>query len=111
MLGGWAAAFSANDWATGLLMDLVLVTAMMIALAIKDRTRLGGRWGAAILASRGLSVSMSLTLYLILYTILIGAYISAVFYLALKAGSPEAKRAAPAAHGPALIPGVRLENA
>ncbi|MEO1419905.1 MAG: cytochrome ubiquinol oxidase subunit I, partial [Pseudomonadota bacterium] len=59
----------------------------------------------------GGAVAVTLTLYLILYTILIGAYISAVFYLALKAGSPEAKRAEPAAHGPALIPGVRLENA
>ncbi|MEM6818969.1 MAG: cytochrome ubiquinol oxidase subunit I [Pseudomonadota bacterium] len=59
----------------------------------------------------GGAVALTLTLYLILYTILIGAYISAVFYLALKAGSPEAKSAAPAAHGPALIPGVRLENA
>lgn len=65
MLGGWAAAFTANDWATGLLFDLVLVTFMMITLAWEGRKRLGGRWAVAIVASLSLSVSISLALYLI----------------------------------------------
>ena len=65
MLGGWAAAFGANDWATGLLMDLVLVTGMMIALALEGRKRFGRGWTAAIIASLSLSVSASLALYLI----------------------------------------------
>ena len=53
VLGGWVASFTANDWATGLLMDLVLVTGMVIVLVLKDRRQLG------------LSVSMALTLYLV----------------------------------------------
>lgn len=65
MLGGWAAAFSANDWATGLLMDLVLVTFMVIALALDSRKRIGGWWTAAIIGSLSLSVSVALALYLI----------------------------------------------
>ena len=65
MLGGWAAAFSANDWASGLLWDLVSVTAMMIALAVEGRKRIGNAWAAAVVASLSLSVSASLAIYLV----------------------------------------------
>lgn len=65
MLGGWAAAFGANDWASGLLWDLVAVTAMMIALAIEGRRRFGWAWAAAVVASLSLSVSVSLAIYLV----------------------------------------------
>ena len=63
--GGWAEAFTSSDFATGLILDLVLVTAMMVALAILERRRLGPRWTAAVIASLGLSVSMSLAFYLV----------------------------------------------
>lgn len=63
--GGWVVAFSANDFATGLLSDLVVVTLMMIALAIWDRKRLGPKWTIAVIASLGLSVSISLAIYLV----------------------------------------------
>ncbi|MBV1859622.1 MAG: DUF2834 domain-containing protein [Nannocystaceae bacterium] len=63
--GGWAEAFAASDFATGLLSDLVVVTIMMLAVAIWERRRLGPRWTAAILACLCLSVSMSLAVYLI----------------------------------------------
>ncbi len=62
--GGWAEAFTSSDFATGLIVDLVLVTLMMVALAVLDRKRLGPRWTAAVLASLSLSVSMSLAIYL-----------------------------------------------
>lgn len=62
--GGWAEAFTSSDFATGLLIDLVLVTLMMVALAVFDRRRLGTRWTVAVLASVSLSVSMSLAIYL-----------------------------------------------
>ncbi len=65
MLGGWAAAFTANDWASGLLWDLVVVTAMMIALAVEGRKRIGSAWAVAVVASLSLSVSASLAIYLV----------------------------------------------
>ena len=65
MLGGWAAAFTANDWASGLLWDLVSVTAMMIALAAEGRRRIGNAWAVAVVASLSLSVSASLAIYLV----------------------------------------------
>ncbi|HBP18547.1 MAG TPA: hypothetical protein DEA08_12280 [Planctomycetes bacterium] len=63
--GGWYEAFTSSDFATGLLMDLVLTTAMLVALAIFERERLGPRWTAAVILSLALSVSISLTLYLV----------------------------------------------
>ena len=59
----------------------------------------------------GGAVALTLTLYLLLYAVLIAAYISAVFYLARKAGTPEAKQAEPTAHGPAVLPGVQPDHA
>lgn len=61
----WAESFSTHDFATGLLYDLVAVTAMMVFLAVRDRARLGAWWTAAVLLSLGLSVSMSLAIYLV----------------------------------------------
>ena len=61
----WAEAFTASDFATGLLLDLVVVTVMMVAVALWDRRRLGPRWTFAIIASLALSVSVSLALYLV----------------------------------------------
>lgn len=63
--GGWREAFTASDFATGLLSDLVVVTVMMVALAIWDRKRLGPKWTIAVVASLGLSVSISLAIYLV----------------------------------------------
>ncbi|MEZ6184404.1 MAG: DUF2834 domain-containing protein [Planctomycetota bacterium] len=64
-LGGWREAFTASDFATGLIVDLSVTAVMLIVLAVWERKRLGGRWTAAILASLALSVSMALTLYLL----------------------------------------------
>ena len=63
--GGWVEAFTASDFATGLLSDLVTVTIMMVAVALWDRRRLGPKWTLAVLAALALSVSMSLTIYLV----------------------------------------------
>ena len=63
--GGWTEAFTTSDFGTGLLLDLVAMTVMMIVLAIGDRRRLGGRWAALVIASLSLSVSMSLAVYLL----------------------------------------------
>jgi multisubunit Na+/H+ antiporter MnhE subunit len=63
--GGWAEAFTSSDFATGLLMDLVVVTVMVIVVALKDRRRLGPRWSVAIILSLALSVSMALAIYLV----------------------------------------------
>jgi len=62
--GGWVDAFTASDFATGLLLDLVTVTVMMVAVAVWDRRRLGPRGTAAVIACLSLSVSMSLAVYL-----------------------------------------------
>ena len=64
---GWAEAFTSSDFGTGLLMDLVVVTVMVIFLAIKERARLGAGWVAAIIGSLALSVSVALTLYLLAF--------------------------------------------
>jgi len=64
---GWAEAFTASDFGTGLLLDLVVVTGMVIFLAVRDRARLGPRWVAAIICSLALSVSVALALYLLAY--------------------------------------------
>lgn len=63
--GGWAEAFTSSDFSTGLHLDLVLCTLMMLALAAYDRRRLGRAWTAAVVASLALSVSMSLAVYLV----------------------------------------------
>jgi hypothetical protein len=62
--GGWVAAFTGASFGTGLLMDLCAVTAMMIVLAVFDRGRIGPKWSIAVVASLGLSVSISLAIYL-----------------------------------------------
>lgn len=64
-LGGWAQAFTSSDFATGLLLDLVVVTVMMVVVAIWDRRRLGALRATAVVASLGLSVSVSLAIYLV----------------------------------------------
>ena len=61
--GGWVDAFTSSDFSTGLHLDLVFCSVMMIALAIYDRRRLGGRWAAGVVAALCLSVSMSLAIY------------------------------------------------
>ncbi|MGH1346334.1 MAG: DUF2834 domain-containing protein [Nannocystales bacterium] len=63
--GGWVEAFTASDFATGLLFDLVAVTVMMVVVAVWERRRIGGRWSAAVVGALTLSVSMSLTIYLV----------------------------------------------
>lgn len=65
---GWAEAFTASHFATGLLADLVVTSAMMVVVAIWERPRLGTRWTVAILASLSLSVSMALAIYLVANT-------------------------------------------
>jgi len=63
--GGWTQAFTSSDFGTGLLLDLVATTAMMVALAIGDRRRLGTRGALLVIACLELSVSMSLAVYLL----------------------------------------------
>lgn len=64
-LGGWAEAFTSSHFATGLLLDLVAVTAMLVVVALSDRKRLGPRWTAAVIAALALSASASLAVYLV----------------------------------------------
>jgi hypothetical protein len=63
--GGWAGAFTAHGFATGLLSDLVVVTFMVIGVALWERRRIGSAWAVAMVASLGLSVSVSLAIYLV----------------------------------------------
>lgn len=63
--GGWVEAFTASGFGTGLLSDLVAVTLMCMAVAWWERRRIGGRWALAMVASLGLSVSVSLAIYLL----------------------------------------------
>ncbi|MEJ2273720.1 MAG: cytochrome ubiquinol oxidase subunit I [Woeseiaceae bacterium] len=56
------------------------------------------------------NVGLTLVLYLTLYIVLIGAYISVVFYLARRAGDKETKTSAPTALGPAVLPRRDLET-
>ncbi len=63
--GGWTQAFTSSDFGTGLLLDLVATTGMMIGLAVVDRRRLGNRGAFLVIACLGLSVSMSLAVYLL----------------------------------------------
>ena len=63
--GAWRGAFSAHDFATGLLIDLVVTSFMLVALAVSERRRLGLKWSAAVIASLALSVSVSLAVFLI----------------------------------------------
>lgn len=63
--GGWTEAFTSSDFGTGLLLDLVATTGMMVGLAIVDRRRLGRRGALLVIAALGLSVSMSLAIYLL----------------------------------------------
>lgn len=62
---GWVEAFTTSGFATGLLSDLVVVTLMMVAIAGFERRRIGSRWALAMVASLGLSVSVSLAIYLL----------------------------------------------
>ena len=62
---GWAEAFTSSDFATGLIMDLVLVSFMMIFLAFTDRKKIGAQWSIAVVLSLSVSVSISLMLYLL----------------------------------------------
>ena len=63
--GGWVEAFTSSDFATGLLLDLVVVSVMLIAVAVWDRRRIGAGWTAAVIASLALSASMALAIYLV----------------------------------------------
>ncbi len=50
------------------------------------------------------NIAVTLAAYLVIYSILIAAYISVIFYLARQAGTAEAKRSAPTALGPGVLP-------
>ena len=63
--GGWAEAFTSSDFGTGLLLDLVAVTFMMVVVALWDRNRLGTKRTFLVIASLCLSVSISLAIYLV----------------------------------------------
>jgi cytochrome d ubiquinol oxidase subunit I len=58
----------------------------------------------------GAAVATTLTVYLVMYSILIVAYISAVFYLARQAALPAVKKSPPRAFGPAVLPRVAEEQ-
>ena len=62
---GWIEAFTASTFATGLLVDLVVVSWMMIVLAVVERKRLGRVWCGLIVGSLTVSVSMSLLFYVL----------------------------------------------
>ena len=64
-VGGWVEAFTASIFATGLLVDLVVTSLMLVALALWDRRRIGSRWAAAVILTLGLSVSVSLAVYIV----------------------------------------------
>ncbi|MEN7341763.1 MAG: cytochrome ubiquinol oxidase subunit I [Pseudomonadota bacterium] len=52
----------------------------------------------------GGAVATTLLIYLVLYSVLIFAYISAVYYLARQAGKPAVKVQEPTAYGPQVLP-------
>jgi len=61
------------------------------------------RTSEAVTSVPASDVGLTLALYLTLYSVLIVAYISAVFYLARKAGDAETKSSAPTALGPSIL--------
>lgn len=63
--GGWVEAFTSSEFATGLLLDLVVSSGMLIVVALWDRRRLGPGFTAAVIACLALSASMSLAVYLV----------------------------------------------
>ena len=65
LLGGWRDAFTASTFGTGLLLDLVAVTGMMVAVAVFERRRIGTGWALAMVLSLSLSASVSLAIYLL----------------------------------------------
>jgi hypothetical protein len=63
--GAWVDAFTASDFATGLLIDLVVTSFMVVVIAVWDRRRLGTKWTLAVIAGLSLSVSVALAIYLV----------------------------------------------
>ena len=61
------------------------------------------RTSEAVTSVPASDVGLTLALYLTLYSVLIVAYISAVFYLARKAGDAETKSSTPTALGPSIL--------
>lgn len=62
---GWVAAFTTCDFSTGLHLDLLVVSLMLVVLALFDRDTLGRGWTFAVIASLAISVSMSLAFYVV----------------------------------------------
>jgi len=62
------------------------------------------RTAEAVTSVAASNVGVTLAVYLALYAALVAAYVSVVFYLARQAGSAEAKKAEPTAHGPGVLP-------
>ena len=67
------------------------------------------RTSEAVTTLPAADVGLTLALYLALYAVLIGAYISVVFYLARQAGEAETKSSAPTALGPAVLRPTKME--
>jgi cytochrome d ubiquinol oxidase subunit I len=57
------------------------------------------------------NVATTLFIYLLVYAVLIASYVSVLFYLARQAGGAEAKRGAPVAHGPGVLPSGAVAEA
>jgi cytochrome d ubiquinol oxidase subunit I len=68
------------------------------------------RTSEAVTTLPAADVGLTLALYLALYAVLIGAYISVVFYLARQAGEAETKSSAPTALGPAVLRPTKMEH-
>ena len=62
------------------------------------------RTADAVTSVPPLSIGITLIAYLTTYAVLVGAYISVVFYLARQAGRSEIKRSEPTALGPPVLP-------
>ena len=63
-VGGWLEAFTTSDFSTGLHLDLVFVTFMVIGFTLAKRKTLGFGWTLAVLLSLPLSVSMALAVFI-----------------------------------------------
>ncbi len=62
------------------------------------------RTADAVTSVPPLSIGITLVAYLTTYVVLVGAYVSVVFYLARQAGRSETKRSEPTALGPPVLP-------
>lgn len=63
-VGAWVAAFTTCTFSTGLHVDLLAVSGMLVLLAIAERRSIGARSAPAVVASLALGACVSLAVYL-----------------------------------------------